>query len=71
MRNQMREEGKVKPAGLIRRLARGQAMVEYTLVTHALMIGGGATAWAFSTYLLKTISIFYESVYWVLTSSVP
>ncbi len=54
-----------------RKSPRGQAMVEYSIVTHALMIGGGATAWAFSTYLLKTVSIFYESVYWVLTSSVP
>ena len=50
---------------------RGQAMVEYSIVTHALLIGGGFAGWYFTSFLMKTISIFYESVYWILTSSVP
>ena len=51
--------------------ARGQAMVEYTFVTHVLLIGGTFALWGFSTYLMKGLSLFYENIYWVLTSSVP
>ena len=46
-------------------------MVEYSILTHAILIGGAGGAWFFTTYLLKSVSIFYESVYWILTSSVP
>ena len=60
----MRQERKVK-------VPRGQAMVEYSILTHAILIGGAGGAWFFTTYLLKSVSIFYESVYWILTSSVP
>ena len=53
------------------RLRRGQAMIEYTLITHVLMLGGTFTLWVFSSYLFNAISKFYESIYWILMSSVP
>ena len=46
-------------------------MVEYTVVTHALLLSTTVGGWMFSTYLMKAISAFYESIYWILTSSVP
>ena len=69
MRPEMREEG--QQVKLKRKAPRGQAMVEYSIVTHAILIGGSFGAWVFTTYLMNSISKFYESVYWVLTSSVP
>lgn len=66
MRAEMREKGQVK-----RTAPRGQAMVEYVWVTHVLLLGGSFGLWVFTTYLLKSVSMFYESVYWILTSSVP
>ena len=64
MRRPMREKSPLKAP-------RGQAMVEYTMVTHVLLLGGTFLLWVFTTTLMNAISAFYESVYWILTSSVP
>lgn len=46
-------------------------MVEYTWVTHVLLLGGGATAWAFTVVLLRALDVYFQSLYWILTSAVP
>jgi hypothetical protein len=50
---------------------RGQAMVEYTWVTHALLIGGAGMAWPFMSALMNAMSLYYESIYFIISSSVP
>ena len=57
--------------GLKRRLRRGQAMVEYSLVAHALLIGGAAICWPFLVYLMRALSIYFKSIYFVISSPVP
>ena len=56
---------------LLRRMRRGQAMVEYTLVTHALLIGGVVAVWPFLGYMMKAFDIYYRSIYFVLNAPVP
>ncbi|MBL8955752.1 MAG: hypothetical protein JNK82_33570 [Myxococcaceae bacterium] len=64
----------MKPGPVTRRFfkrARGQAMVEYSFIAHAILIGGTFFAWPFTSALLNGLSRYYESIYWVLTSPVP
>lgn len=53
------------------RLARGQAMLEYTWVTHAILIGGTMAMWPFWSYLMNALDKYYQSIYFVLTAPVP
>jgi hypothetical protein len=53
------------------RLRRGQAMLEYTLVTHAILVGGVAMAWPFLSTLMNALSIYYQSIYFVLNAPTP
>ncbi len=53
------------------RRPRGQAMVEYSFVAHAILIGGAVGAWPLTSALLNGLNKYYESIYWVLTSPVP
>lgn len=53
------------------RRIRGQAMVEYSLVAHALLIGGAALAWPFLVYMMRALSIYFQSIYFIVTSPVP
>jgi hypothetical protein len=46
-------------------------MVEYSLVAHALLIGGAAIAWPFLVYLMRALSLYFQSMYFVITSPVP
>jgi Flp pilus assembly pilin Flp len=49
--------------------ARGQAMIEYSLVSH-LMLGIGATTMLFFyVRLMDAINTFFDSIYFVLQSS--
>lgn len=55
-----------------RRGPRGQAMVEYSVVSHALLLGGGVLMYAIFNGdhgLIAGINKFYDSVYFVLESS--
>ncbi|MCL2012350.1 MAG: hypothetical protein FWG75_06150 [Cystobacterineae bacterium] len=54
-----------------RRLQRGQAMVEYSLIGHVLMVGGVAAAWPFFTVLMNAFNAYYQGIFFVLTSPVP
>ena len=71
MRRQVQEKGPLKKARTWLRHVRGQAMVEYSFVTHILMLGGAATLWVFTGYLFKALDLYYQSIYFVLQSSVP
>ena len=53
------------------RWIRGQAMVEYTMVAHAILIGGTLACWPFVSKLVNGLSTYFESIYFVLTSPVP
>jgi len=53
----------------LRRLKpRGQAMVEYSVVTHALLIGGGVALLPVITRLLSALDTFYQGIYFILES---
>lgn len=48
---------------------RGQAMVEYSVVTHAILIGGGTMLLPLIVKFYDALSKFYDSVYFVLNSA--
>lgn len=56
---------------LARKLRRGQAMIEYSFITHALLIGGSAICWPFLVFLMRALSIYFKSIYFVVSSPVP
>ncbi len=47
---------------------RGQAMVEYSVVTHFLLLGGGLGLMPVMGKLFEAFTKFYESVFFVLSS---
>lgn len=54
------------------RRPRGQAMLEYSLVSHMLLIGGGGLMFAVfgsDNGLLAGINKFYDSVYFILETA--
>ncbi len=65
---------------LSRRLRRGQAMVEYSVITHVILLGGivagaspvvpvGGTFVSIVGLLFSALTGYYESVYSVLAAS--
>ena len=57
--------------GLKKRLARGQAMVEYSLINFVVLMGAAGGAWVFWSTLMKALNLYFHSVYFVITSPVP
>ena len=55
----------------MKRLRRGQAMLEYTMVAHMILIGGTVAAWPFLVRLLNALTIYYQSIYFVLNAAAP
>ncbi len=51
------------------RAPRGQAMVEYSMISHLLMIGGGTTMLFLSKELFNKLSLYFDGIYYVLQSS--
>ena len=51
-----------------RRSPRGQAMVEYSVVTHFLLIGGTLALLPVMSILYDSLSKFYESIFFVLST---
>lgn len=45
---------------------RGQAMIEYSLVTHFLLIGGSLALMPVMSTLFDSLTKFYESIFLVL-----
>jgi hypothetical protein len=60
-------ESSKKP--LKRRAPRGQAMVEYSVVSHFLLIGGSAALLPVISRLFEGINKFYDSVYAVIETA--
>ena len=56
---------------LRRAAARGQAMVEYSFVAHAILVGGTLAGWPFVSQMLQALTKYYEGIYFVVTSPVP
>lgn len=59
---------KARRLALRRRRSRGQAMIEYSIVTHALLAIGAASAMGISQYLrlFEGLDIYLKSIYFVL-----
>jgi hypothetical protein len=53
------------------RAARGQAMLEYSMISHMILIGGFAGAWPFTQWIFASLTKYFHSIYYVLTSPVP
>lgn len=47
---------------------RGQAMIEYSIVTHFLLIGGSLALMPVMSKLYEALSKYYESIYAVLNT---
>jgi hypothetical protein len=52
-------------------LRRGQATVEYSFVAHAILLAGSIGVWTFWDTLMKALNLYFESIYFVITSAVP
>lgn len=50
------------------RAPRGQATVEYSLVSHAILLGGALPMIVIMNKLFDAFSTFYASIYFVLNS---
>lgn len=50
------------------RSPRGQAMVEYSVVTHFLLIGGSLALLPVMSILYNSLSKYYESIFFVLST---
>ena len=48
---------------------RGQAMVEYSVVSHAILLGGAMAMLPAVTAVLNAITKFYDSVYVILQTA--
>ena len=53
---------------LVRSSPRGQAMVEYSVVTHFLLIGGTLALMPVMSILYDSLSKYYESIFFVLST---
>ena len=55
-----------------RRARRGQAMLEYTLISHFLLLGGGALmlgVFGSDNGLVAALGKFYDSVFFIIESA--
>lgn len=50
--------------------ARGQAMVEYSVVTAALL-GFTVLGWPFLVQLLNGLNRYFQSIYYIIQSPIP
>lgn len=57
------------PKAAKRRSPRGQAMIEYSIVSHFLLIGGSLALLPMIVKLFEGISLFYDGVYTVIETA--
>jgi hypothetical protein len=55
---------------LLRMPRRGQAMVEYVVVTAALL-GFGTLGWPFLVQMIDALGKYFQSIYYIIQSPVP
>lgn len=53
-----------------RRLARGQAMAEYGVIT-AAFFGFTVLSWPFLVQLLRALNTYFQSIYYIIQSPIP
>lgn len=54
---------------LLRLSSRGQAMLEYSLVTHLILGGGTLMFMVVFVRFMNSLNMFFDSIYYVLQSS--
>ena len=52
-----------------KRFSRGQALLEYTIVAHAILFLGSVGMLFLFSMMLRALSAYYESIYFVLRSA--
>jgi uncharacterized protein (UPF0333 family) len=57
-------------AGLLPMRRRGQATIEYAIVTAALL-GFGTLGWPFLVQMLNALGRYFLSIYYIIQSPVP
>ena len=63
------EKKKTLSPSKTRRSPRGQAMVEYSVVSHFLLMGGSLVMMKIIPRLFESINTFYDSVYTVIETA--
>lgn len=58
------------PQRLSRRLARGQAMAEYSVIS-AAFFGFTVLSWPFLVQLLRALNTYFQSIYYIIQSPIP
>lgn len=56
--------------GMPKKVSRGQATLEYSALSAAILVGAGL-GWPFLVKLLDALSMYYASIYYVILSPVP
>jgi hypothetical protein len=59
---------------LLRLRTRGQALVEYSMIAHLILVGGLVglgIGWPFVAQVLNALTTYFRSIYYVVTSPVP
>jgi len=49
---------------------RGQAAVEYTVITF-MLLGGGALSWPFTVRLINAMNVYYQSIFAAIQAPLP
>lgn len=62
-------ELKVPAAAKRKSSPRGQAMIEYSIVSHFLLIGGSMALLPMIVKLFEGISLFYDGVYTIIETA--
>lgn len=57
------------PSPTRRKSPRGQAMVEYSVVSHAILFGGSMMMLPIIQKLFEGISLFYDGVYTIIETA--
>ncbi len=66
--NAKKSARKTRRSEAVRSSPRGQAMVEYSVVTHFLLIGGTLALMPVMSILYNSLSKYYESIFFVLST---
>jgi hypothetical protein len=64
--NESELKTKTRQSALAHRSRRGQAAVEYSMVTHFMFFAGALTMFPIVMRLMEAITTFYDSVYAVI-----
>lgn len=63
MHKESNRKGNRRPVSQRRRRPRGQAMVEYSIITHFILIGGSLLLLPVFTQLFEALTKYFEGIY--------